>query len=184
MTGKKQYFWVIAIASGSETKWNWQVFSGFLATLDDAGFPRKALYELLRRRAEGHDVQLSLTDADKSLFTTIANKMSTYDSPLDPNWGLGRSNRRNNGNARELTYQPWSGSQNHITVNDISYPVRYIDATEVDWWMERKKIIIPNDFQTVRNFLFLKKMGIWNFAGSPNEIKSMNECWQNILIVS
>lgn len=73
---EKNHGIIVPIMSGTEISYKWQVFSGFLATLNDAGFPRRALYELLRRRAERYDLSESLTAEDKSSFTTLANKNS------------------------------------------------------------------------------------------------------------
>jgi hypothetical protein len=162
--------------------WKWQVFSGFLATLNDVGFPRRALYGLLRQLAENHDISRILTAEDKSSFTTLANKLSTRDAagievPKIWNFGKGRKKRE----AWQLAYQQF-GNQSHVTANDIFYSVRYIDRTEVDWWMEREKIIVPKDFETAASLLYLNRMRIWNFAHNLDEIKSIDECWQNILI--
>ena len=178
---EKEYNLIWPIMSGTATKWKWQVFSGFLATLNDAGFPRTALYKLLRKRAEDHDLGRILTAEEKSSFTTLANRRSTGDAPRPSvalRWKRGKGKEWD---AWQLAYQQ-SGIQSHVTVNDISYPVRYIDRTEVDWWMEREKIIVPKDFQTATSLLDLKRVQIWNFAHNLNEIKSINQCWQNILI--
>jgi hypothetical protein len=168
------------IFASTQTMRSWQAFSGFLAALNDAGFPRKALYELLRNHAEDHDVSAALTADDKSSFTTFANKMSARD--FARNRGLPLRDRAK-WKVWQLAYQPWSGVQ-PVTVNGISYPVRFIDCTEVDWCMERGSIIVPRDWQTAIVLLYLKKMELWNFARNLNEIKSTNECWQNILMVS
>jgi hypothetical protein len=162
----------------SDSSRKWQLFSGFLATLNDAGFPRRALYELVRKHAEDHDVDYIITAEDKSSFITLTNKRSKRDTHGIA-WKCGCGKKK--WEAWQLACQQ-SGIQSHVTVNGIYYPVRYIDHTEVDWWMEREKIIVAKDFQTVTCLWRLKDTGIWNFAHNLNEIKSINECWQNILI--
>jgi hypothetical protein len=168
---------IFPVASGTERSFKWQVFSGFLATLNDAGFPRTALYELLRKTAEDHDFNRILTADDKSSFAALANRRSDDAvRRIEVIWGRGK--RRKQFDVWQLAHQHGS----HVTVNRVYYPLRYIDCTEVDWWKEREKIIVPKDYEIAMNLLHLKKLGIWNFAHNLDEIIPLDQCWQNILI--
>lgn len=81
---------------------------------------------------------------------------------------------------RVRTYRPYTPVPGD---NIAPESIRYIDADEVDWFLEREKIIVPKTFEAVEKLERLKRTQIWNFASRPEEIKWTNERWQNILIV-
>jgi len=172
------------IFASTDMKISWQQFAWFLARMNDAGFERKALYELLRTLAEAGGVNAPLTADKRSAFTTYANEMVAGNAPI-------RVKRRSVPLPRRVRrrlaewqskYRPPPDLQDTKILNGISYPVRPIDRMEVDWWMDRGTIIVPKDGETAVMLLKLQDMDLWHFASTWNEIKSTDECWQNILV--
>jgi hypothetical protein len=178
---EKTYSAFLPIFTSTEKSLSWQLFAGFLASMNDAGFSRRALYELLRMRAEAHDDHNDLTAEDKGAFSTFADKMSSNDGQRNVSRDLRPRKERKRWAEWQSAYQPPSG-YSHIVVNGISYPIRIVGRTEVDWWMERGSIIVPEDGKTAMMLLELQCMGLWNFVSTWNQVKSSGECWQNILI--
>ena len=159
--------------------------------LNCAGFPRQKLYELVQEIAERyclvtdpmqakHETRLSYTQVlfpeDKTEFEMLKEKACKNDRPPIV-W------RNKKVKERASRYKPWSPSESNA-INPES--IRYIEADDVNWFLEREMIVVPRDFEAVERLERLKKTQqarmIWNFAERPQDIKYSNEFWQNILI--
>lgn len=88
---------------------------------------------------------------------------------------------------RVMNYKPFiprensTGTEGMLDIDSI----RYISSADVDWFMERDKIIVPRDIETVEMLEQLKKTQIWNFASRSADIKKVGPgCCQNILIAN
>jgi hypothetical protein len=116
-----------------------------------------------------------LLPQDKAEFETLIEKVCKNNR--SPTF---RRNKRDK--ERASRYKPWSPSES----DGISPQcIRYIGVNDVDWILERDKIIVPKDFETVEMLERLEDTHarmIWNFARRPKDIKYSNEFWQNILI--
>ena len=162
-----------------------------MALLNDIGFPRRKLYELVQEIAEGYclvtDKMLAKHQMGMSysqvLFPQDKAEFETLKEIACKNDRLPKFHRGGRAKERAIHYKPWSPSKSdRINLQSI----RYIGADDVDWFLEREMIIIPKDFETVEKLEKLEKTDgkkIWNIARSPKDIRHSNEFWQNILIV-
>jgi hypothetical protein len=168
----------------TDVEMSWQQFAWFLASMNDAGFDRKALYELLRTLTEAATGNDRLTPEQRCAFTTYAKQMVAGYAPIRVKRRSVPLPRRVRQRLEEWQskYQPPPDLPRDKILNGISYPVRPIVRTEVDWWMQRRTIIVPKDGETAVMLLKLRDMDLWNFASTWNEIKSTNNCWQNIFV--
>lgn len=173
--------------TSTQTELFYQQFAWFLAGMNDAGFERNILYELLRTLVEAGAVNDTLSAGERSAFRKYATEMVAGIVPTRfsrrPVALVPRRDRRK-WEEWQSQYQPPSDLPPAITLHGISYPIRAIDHMEVDWWMDRGTIIVPKDGKTAVMLLKLRWMELWNFASTWNEIKSTEESWQNILLLA
>jgi hypothetical protein len=152
--------------------WKWPWFSAFLATLNDAGFSREKLYDLVQQIVERY---IPLGGEGRAKFAKFRDKMCNRGNytPKALRW-------TDKTKERVRLYRPYTPVPGDGIAPES---IRYIGPDDVDWFLEREKIIVPKNFEAVEKLERLKKTQIWNFASKPEEVKSTARRWQTILIV-
>jgi hypothetical protein len=167
--------------------------------LNDAGFPRKALYELIETIAEEGASRVAvlqtllqsqrragpsgplLQQKDQEEFADLKTRVLRSKDYKPIVFHITKKAKQ-----RVMNYKPFIPRDNSTETEgmlDIN-SIRYISSADVNWFMERDKIIVPKDIETVEMLEQLKRTQIWNFASRPADIKKVGPgCWQNILIV-
>jgi hypothetical protein len=171
-----------------------------LATLNDAGFPRKALYALIQAIVESYPIIGQVLSSrrpktaqknafrklsDVKAFAELTEKVVSAEAKelkkmvkvqLTPSKEIQSKREDYNQLLLEMRLQ----MEDDATVGGKR--VRFIGGDEVDWVLEREKVILPLDFEAAEKLLRLKTSQIWNFATDSSGVKDTTECWQNILV--